>query len=139
MSKTVTLVNRTKRPRRMLVLNLTKAVAPVSITNRTTEESRQGDRRTRVSRKLVPDSLRIRHGGSETVPATYLDAPEVKAAIKAGDLAVKKSPTADEKKAADSQAARSKAWAKKKAAAKADPKKAPAPAGEPKTRRNKNA
>lgn len=86
----VILVNRTKRPKRGLVLNLTKKIAAVKVTNRTTEETRQGERRKRVSTKLVPDSIRILAGGSLEVPEIVLGAPEVKAAIARRDIMVKR-------------------------------------------------
>lgn len=133
----VILMNRTKRPRRMLVLNLTKAVASVEVTNTTTDETRQGERRKRVATKLVPDSIRIQSGGQLEVSTRTLSAPDVKAAIARRDIVVKKAPSAVETqvevlKLAD-QKARSEAWVKKKAAA-----KAAALEGAPTARRKKN-
>lgn len=137
----VILVNRTKRPRRMLVLNLPKQIAAVKVTNRTTEESRDGARRKRVSTKLVGGSLRIMAGGeSEPLDPKVLRAPDVKAAIAARHVTVKKAPTkaeaAETAEKLKAQKARSAAWAKKKAAAKtAAPVES---SGSPKTRKKKN-
>lgn len=133
----VILMNRTKRPRRMLVLNLTKAVAAIEVTNTTTDETRQGERRKRVSSKLVPDSIRIPSGGQLEVSERTLSAPDVKAAIARRDIVVKRAPSEVEaqveaQKVAD-QKSRSEAWAKKKAAA-----QAAAAEDAPKTRRKKN-
>lgn len=78
----VKLQNTTKRPRRMLVLSLTKAVAPVRVENTTVEESSDGQRRTRVSKKLVPDSIRVPVDGfSEDLDPVCLTCPEVQKAI----------------------------------------------------------
>lgn len=83
----VILVNRTKRPKRMLVLNLTTKVAAVKVTNRVTVEDKQGNRRKKVTSKLVPDSIRIRAGGrTGPLPEAVLSCPEVKQAIAARDL-----------------------------------------------------
>lgn len=78
----VKLQNTTKRPRRMLVLSLTKAVAPVRVDNTTVEESADGQRRTRVSKKLVPDSIRVPVDGfSEDLDPVCLTCPQVQKAI----------------------------------------------------------
>lgn len=78
----VTLVNQTRRPPHMLVLILTKQVAPVQVTNRTTQETRQGERAKKISTKLVPDSLRIPSGASVDVDEKVLHCPEVAEAIR---------------------------------------------------------
>jgi hypothetical protein len=92
---TVVLLNSKKRPPRMLVLNLTRLVASVTVENRTTEESRDGARRKRVSQKSVPDSLRIPAGASVEVPASYLGCPDVAAAVARRDVVVlRKEPVA---------------------------------------------
>lgn len=83
----VILENRTKRPRRMLVFNLTRNVATVKVVNRTTEETRQGERRKRVSSKLVPDSIRVPYGGGQVeVDEKVLGVPDVAAAISRREL-----------------------------------------------------
>lgn len=101
----VTLVNRTKRPPRMLVLNLTKDVAPVKVVNRTTQESRDGQRRIKVIEKVVPQAIRIPAGGSLKLtgknygnPEAVMRCPEVAAAIAAREIRVDRSPVAQPKK-----------------------------------------
>jgi len=84
----IVLWNRAKRNRRMLVLNLTKSVAAVSVENRTTETNKRGETRKRVSTKLVPDSLRIPAGASVMVDESVLKCPEVAKQIKARNLVV---------------------------------------------------
>ena len=86
----VTLVNRTKRPPRMLVLNLTRQVAPVQVENRTTEESRDGTRRKRVSTKLVPAAVRIPARGEAEVDEVCLGCPDVAAAIARREILVRR-------------------------------------------------
>lgn len=84
----IVLWNRSKRPRRMLVLNLTKSVAAVTVENRAVETNKKGELMTRVSKKLVPDSLRIPAGARVEVDSAVLKCPEVKRHIKARDLIV---------------------------------------------------
>lgn len=85
----VILRNRTKRPARMLVLNLTKDVRGVVVTNRLTLETRQGDRRKKIVKKVVPDSIRIPAGkDSANLPEEVLKCPEVADAVKRRDLLV---------------------------------------------------
>jgi len=88
----VTLENRTRRPRRGLVLNLTKGAAPVRVTHRTTEEDRQGRRRQRVIDRIVPGSLRVPAGKRVKVDEKILRCPEVAAAIARRDLLVHRAP-----------------------------------------------
>lgn len=84
----VTLQNRTKKPARMLVLHLTKQIAPVEVENRTMEESRDGVRKLRISTKVVPDSIRIPSGGTVEVDEAALGCPEIVQAIKDRDVLV---------------------------------------------------
>lgn len=86
----VILVNRTRRPSRMLIYNLAKNIAAVKVENRTMEETRDGKRAKRVSSKLVPDSIRIPAKGELEVDEKILFCPEVKAGIGKRDLRVKK-------------------------------------------------
>lgn len=84
----IVLWNRAKRYRRMLVLNLTKATAAVSVENRTSETNKRGETRRRVSTKLVPDSIRIPAGGKILVDASVARCPEVAKQIAARNLVV---------------------------------------------------
>ncbi len=91
----VILENKTKRPRKMIVLNLTLGALALKVVNRTTEESKDGLRRARVSSKLVPGAIRIPSGGKLEVPESYLGCPEVKAAIARREIRViRKAPVA---------------------------------------------
>lgn len=91
--KKVILTNRTKRPPRMLILELTKQVAPVKVTNRTTDEAKDGTRLKRISTKIVPDVLRI-PSKTETlpVPESYLQCPAVKEARARREISVRDAP-----------------------------------------------
>lgn len=84
----IVLWNRAKRHRRMLVLNLTKSVAAVTVENRTSETNKRGETRKRVSTKMVPDSLRIPAGAKVMVDSAVLQCPEVAKQIKARNLVV---------------------------------------------------
>lgn len=89
----IVLKNNTKHPRRMLVFNLTREIAPVKVHNRTMEETRDGVRRVRQSSKLVPDSVRIAHGEtSRPLPADVVKVPEIAKAIDARELIVLDAP-----------------------------------------------
>lgn len=84
----IVLWNRAKRNRRMLVLNLTKSVAAVSVENRTVETNKRGETRKRISTKLVPDSLRIPAGAKVMVDESVLKCPEVAKQIQSRNLVV---------------------------------------------------
>lgn len=84
----IVLWNRSKRPRRMLVMNLTKGVEAVKVENRTSETNKRGQTAKRVSTKLVPGALRIPAGAKVEVDAAVLGCPEVARHIKSRDLAV---------------------------------------------------
>lgn len=86
----VTLVNRTKRPARMLVLNLTKEHAPVPIEVRMTEETKDGIRSKRVEQRLIGDSLRIMAGERVEVDEGVLSCPDVVSAVSNRELLVEK-------------------------------------------------
>lgn len=88
----VILKNATKHPKRMLVFNLTREISPVKVVNRTTVETRDGERRKKQSSKLVPGSLRIAHGAEVTVPDTYLQVREIAAAVERRELKVRPVP-----------------------------------------------
>jgi hypothetical protein len=86
----VTLTNRTKRPPRMLVLNLDITVASERIQRRETVEGKDGKRRKKPVNMSVPKSLRILPGEkSAPVPCSYLRCKEVAAAVAARDILVK--------------------------------------------------
>ena len=89
----VILVNRTRRPARMLIYNLAKNIAPVKVENRTMEETRDGKRAKRISSKLVPDSIRIPAKSELVVDEKVLHCPEVKSGIDKRELRVKKPET----------------------------------------------
>lgn len=90
MTQNVILENRTKWPPRMLVLNLDIQVASVRVENRTVVEGKDGKRRTKISTKSVPDSIRIpADGKSLPLPKKILSCREVKAAINAREIRVK--------------------------------------------------
>ncbi len=133
-SPNVILVNRTKRPPRMLVLNLTKKIAPVKVTNRTTDETRDGLRSKRISTKFVPDSIRIPAGGELEVKRAILGCPDVAAAKARREIRVKPAPSEAEKKTAAAKLKAAKAAAKAYAEAK---KKSASVVGQPKTRQKK--
>lgn len=86
----VILINRTRRPSRMLTYNLVKNIAAVKVENRVTTETRDGKRAKRISTKLVPDSIRILAKGQLEVPEIYLRCPEVAAGIANREILVKK-------------------------------------------------
>jgi hypothetical protein len=65
----------------MLVLNLTKNVQAVKVTNKLTVETRDGRRGTKTVNKVVPGSLRIPVRGKVTVSKEVLSCPDVAAAI----------------------------------------------------------
>jgi len=88
----VILKNTTKHPKRMLVFNLTREISPVKVTNRTTVETRDGERRKKQSSKLVPDSVRIPYGTEVTVSAACLQVPEIAAAVERRELKVRPVP-----------------------------------------------
>lgn len=85
----VILENRTRRPRRMLTLNLPREIAPVRSVVRTRVESKDGVRRIKVLDRNVGGSLRIPFGSvSQPIPETYLAAPELVRVIKAREVRV---------------------------------------------------
>lgn len=88
----VSLVNKTKRPPRMLTYNLTKEVDPIKVTNRLREESKDGVRRIRVVNKIVPGSIRIPAGSqSKPIDEKVLKCPEVAAGLKRREFTVNRS------------------------------------------------
>ncbi len=87
----VVLKNNTKHPKKMLVFNLREP--SVKVVNRTTVESRDGERRVKATSKLVPDALRIASGAtSGPLPETVLFVPEIARAIAARELVVQTAP-----------------------------------------------
>ena len=86
----VILINRTRRPPKMRVYNLSKNIAAVKVENRVTVETRDGKRAKKLTSKLVPTSIRIPAKGQLIVPEIYLSCPEIAAAIKNRELLVKK-------------------------------------------------
>lgn len=89
----VILKNNTKHPKRMIIFNLTRELAPVKVMNRITVETRDGERRTKMSSKLVPDSIRIPYGGeSLPIPEEYLQVREIAAAIEKREVLVVSAP-----------------------------------------------
>jgi hypothetical protein len=83
---TVLLENKTKRPQRMLVLNLTKMTAPYKVMSKRTHETKNGDRSYKVVAHNVPGSVRIPAGSSLEVDAEFLKCPSVRAAIARHEL-----------------------------------------------------
>lgn len=87
----IVLKNNTKAPKRMLVFNL--ADKSVKVSNVITVESRDGERRQKLTSKLVPDSIRIPCGlSSEPLPSSVLEIPEIKRAVEARDVLVEQVP-----------------------------------------------
>lgn len=120
----VILENRTKRPPRMLVLNLDVAIASVRVENRTVVETPDGKQRVKVSTKSVPDSIRIPAGGeSVPLPEKILRCSEVKRALETREIRVKAEAAAAPKAAPNPALVKAKA---EKQAAKGG-KKAKAP------------
>jgi hypothetical protein len=92
----VILENRTKRPSRMLVLNLDVAIASVRVENRSIVETPDGKQRVKISTKSVPDSIRIPAGGeSVPLPEKILRCSEVKRALDAREIRVKEEKPAE--------------------------------------------
>lgn len=88
MSK-VRLKNIRKNPRRPIVLNLDRAAASIVINRRRLEETRQGDRRIRMERVVVPGSIRVPFNGlSAPIDEKILECAEVKAALASRMVAV---------------------------------------------------
>jgi hypothetical protein len=88
---TVTIVNKTKRPARMLVFNLDKSSFPVQVVNRVTEEGKDGIRKIRVVNKLVPDSLRIPAGGMVKVDRKVAECSSVQSALARREISIQSS------------------------------------------------
>ena len=85
----VILENRTRRPRRMLTLNLPRELAPVRSVVRVREESKDGVRRIKTVDRNVGDSIRIPFGAvSQPIPEKLLHAPEIAKVVKARELRV---------------------------------------------------
>lgn len=89
----VVLINKTKKPPKMLVLNLAKNISPVKVENRTIHTNKTGKVARKISSKLVPDSIRIPARGELLVDEKILLCPEVKKAIQKQEIAVKKIET----------------------------------------------
>ena len=86
----VILVNRPRRPPRMLTYNLAKNIVAVKVENRVTEETRDGKRAKRISTKLVPDSIRIPAKSEIEVDEKVLLCPEIKKALEKREIMKKK-------------------------------------------------
>lgn len=114
----VILENRTRRPRRMLVLNLPRELAPVRSTVQTRVEAKDGTRRMKIVDRNIGDSLRIPHGCvSQPIPEKLLTAPEVRKVVKAREVRVIREDDPRWKKAlelADPKRARNRARATEK-------------------------
>lgn len=78
----VTLKNRTRRPPRMLTLNLARKVAAKKVVRHTYDEDKDGNRHLRQSTILAPDSIRIPAGSTVKVDEKALGSPEVAKAIR---------------------------------------------------------
>lgn len=114
----VILENRTRRPRRMLTLNLPRDLAPVRSTVQTRVEGKDGVRRMKVVDRNIGDSLRIPHGCvSQPFDEKLLFAPEIRKVVKARDARVIREDDPRWKKAlelADPKRARDRARATEK-------------------------
>lgn len=118
----VRLKNIRKNPRRPVVLNLDRAAASIVINRRRLEETRQGDRRIRMERVVVPGSIRVPYNGlSAPIDEKILECAEVKAALASRTIKVVAfKPSVEERRAAKKAAKPSVAdrrAAKKKAKA----------------------
>lgn len=136
----VILENRTRRPRRMLTLNLPREIAPVRSVVRTRVEAKDGTRRIKVVDRNVGGSLRVPYGAvSQPVPEAYLHAPDIKAAVLSRELRIIREGDprwGKALKAADPKRARNAARAKIRAARNGSPP-SPPPTPGPKARRVK--
>ncbi|HHH31275.1 MAG TPA: hypothetical protein ENK57_23410 [Polyangiaceae bacterium] len=133
MSK-VRLKNIRKNPRRPIVLNLDRAAASIVINRRRLEETRQGDRRIRIERIVVPGSIRVPFNGlSAPIDEKILECAEVKAALESRIVKVVAfKPSVEERRAAKKAAKPSveeRRAAKRKAKAAATPPADNEPAG----------
>lgn len=88
MSETYEITNVAK-PRRMLVLNLTKHAANREVRNTVTVENRQGERRQKVVKHLVPEALRIPVGKTVSVSRAIVECPEVQKAKGRREIKIK--------------------------------------------------
>lgn len=85
----VILENRTRRPRRMLTLNLPRELAPVRSVVKTRVEAKDGTRRIKTVDRNVGGSIRIPFGAvSQPIPEKYLHAPDVVRCVKGRELRV---------------------------------------------------
>ena len=85
--KKITLKNTTKAPRRGLVLNLSKASGTVKVNRTSIVATREGKPAVKRSRILVPESVHLPAGGTAgPFPESVKNDPEVRAALKRGDV-----------------------------------------------------
>ena len=114
----VILENRTRRPRRMLTLNLPRELAPVRSRVQTRVEAKDGTRRLKVVDRNIGDSMRIPHGCvSQPFDEKLLHAPEIRKVVRAREVRVIREDDPRWKKAlelADPKRARDRARAAEK-------------------------
>lgn len=73
-----------RKPRRPIVLQLDRSAASIVINRKRIAETRQGERRVKLERVVVPDSIRVPVNGlSKPIDEELLKCAEVATAIKA--------------------------------------------------------
>lgn len=86
---TVRLKNKTRRPARMIVVNLPKDVAHQIIERKFAVTDRRGNAATKTEKRVIADSVHLAAGAtSRDLPDTAAHAPDVKRLVAKGHLAV---------------------------------------------------
>lgn len=99
---TVRLKNKTRRPARMIVVNLPKDVAHQIIERKFAVTDRRGNAATKTEKRVIADSVHLAAGAtSRDLPDTAAHAPDVKRLVAKGHLAV--IPVEEPKKAETSK------------------------------------
>lgn len=93
MSDDVILVNNTRRPKRMLVLNIPPNLRPERVTRIQVQADKQGRKRARRTSATIGSSVRVpANGESAPIPKSALRAPDIASALLSGAVLVKEVP-----------------------------------------------